>query len=276
VHIFSLVTSDSLIRLGRALADFVDVRRALDEALQLVPVRQDIRHRVGALAEDLISAGELLIESHQTASLATDRSTELLALSRPWPEPPTDVRESDDPEAFKNWALAHLPTKEAVEQNLAAVLASLEVTRVPDARAKIAYKVVFFTVSALQDALYGAFLEARGDKAGAQPRMYKGVDDGKPLRSLLEERRSGYPSWFLDWRTKRNEVKEGVSFAITGHPEFGITFTSASEGGGVVDCSGARSVYASDVAHAVEASTELATLVEEVARSRGEALKRSD
>jgi hypothetical protein len=270
------MTSDSLIRLGRALTDFVDVRRGVDEALQLVPVRDDIRHRVGALAEDLTSACELLIESHQIASLATDRSTELLALSHPWPEPPTDVRDSDDPEVFKNWVLAHLPTKEAVEQNLAAVLASLEVTRVPNARAKIAYKVVFFTVSALQDALYGAFLEARGDNAGAQPRMYKGLDDRKPLRALLDERRSGYPSWFLDWRAKRNEVKEGVTFAITGYPEFGITFTSVTEGGGVVDCSGARSVYASDVAAAIEASTELATLVEHVAHSRGEVLKRAD
>jgi hypothetical protein len=267
------VSSGSLARLGRALAAFLDARRALDEALQLIPVRQDIRHRAGALSEDLISACELLIESHQIGTLATDQAAGLLAHSQPWPDVPAEIRESGDPEIFKGWVQSNLPAQEVIEQNAAMALASMEVTRLPSARAKIAYKVVFFTVSALQDVLFGAFLEARGEKAGAQPRMYRGLTNGKPLRLLLEDRGSNYRDWFLDWRAKRNEVKEGVAFAVTGYPEFGITFTSVSEGGGVVDCSGAKSVYASDVARAVEASAGLAKLVEETALSRSADLK---
>ncbi len=259
--------TDALAALGRVIVAFMDTRRALDEALQRVPVRHAVRHRVGDLSEDLIQACELLIEAHRAGVDAQNVSQSILSgIDGAWPDVPEDVLNSEDPQVFAQWVHAHRPAEEAIVRRLASVVASLEVTERPHARAKLAYKHLFYVVRALQDALYAAFSEASGMRSGAYSSVNDGLKDGKRLRLLLDDRQSDYSDWFADWREKRNRVKAGVNFGITGHPDFGITINSVSDDGALIaDCSGASSIYASDVTRAVAASNELAMIIIQVA-----------
>lgn len=257
------MATSALAELGQALIAFMDARRAVDEALQRAPVRAQLRHRVGDLAEDVIQATELLIDAYDTGVQAQELSQRILAIAEgPWPEMPEAVRASEDPAAFAAWVHANRPAEAVIVNKLGSVIASLEVTERPHARAKLAFKHLFFVIRALQDALYAAFLEVTGSKAGNYSSVKDGLKSGKALREILDSRASDYPAWFSGWRDKRNRVKDGVNFGITGYPDFGITINTVGDDGAlVVDCSGDSSIYAVDVTHALEASTELATIV---------------
>jgi hypothetical protein len=110
-----------------------------------------------------------------------------------------------------------------------------EVTSTPYAKAKVAYKALLFFVRADADALYRAFLEARGERAGRRTSMESALSAGKPLAELLGTHVPGYADWFARWRKRRNDVKDGVSIAFTGIGGFGLYFQSVSDEGGVVN-----------------------------------------
>lgn len=140
----------------------------------------------------------------------------------------------------------------------------------PDSRLKVAYKALFYFVRAYQDALYKALFQV---EAGRRPRKYasmtNAIDENKEnyrthdaVGSVLAYAYPEYLGWFLYWRNKRNAVKVGAGFSITGGTEgIGITFETVTENGGTMtDLSGAQSVGIADAAQAIETSARLAIL----------------
>jgi hypothetical protein len=258
----------SLTDLEAALKPFGAARQSLDENLQRAPVWQSVRHRLGSLAQDLVDTCDWLVDAHTVAATAMDQSTALLSTIPMPPIPPDEMlAPGGPPEAVFEWFRAQPVDVDQLRRDLELSQAATELTRRPNARLGVVYKTVFFVVRALQDALYASYLEASGGRAGQYSSIKRGLEDGKPLRELLKARGSDYPDWFADWRDKRNRVKDGVNFGTTGVPELGVTFNYFDEETRalVADCSGASSIYVSDVVRAVDASTELATRISEVA-----------
>lgn len=214
----------------------VDALRAatarLDAALVKTNVRPFMRARVGDTASDVLDAVLLLEEAHPAAAAAQDAETRRMFAAMPIRIPPPESQ---------GWSIKELvawqteqppPTREQWDE--VARLMQGEVASAPYAKVKVAYKALLFFVRAHQDALYRAFLEARGETPGRTSSMASGLADGKPLAELLSECIPQYLDWFPRWRGKRNRVKDGVSVGFTGIDGFGLLFNSVSDEGGLV------------------------------------------
>jgi len=204
----------------------------LDAALSGANVQPFIRARVGDTAGDILDTVVLIEEAHSAAATAQDAQTRRISEVLPPLLLPTDSQ---------GWSLGELaawlaeqaqPTREQWDE--AVRLLRGELTNAPFSKVKVAYKALLFFVRAYQDALYRAFLQARGEKAGPKSSMSSGLADGKPLAELFSDCIPPYRDWFRRWRERRNQVKDGVNLGFTSIDGFGLLFTSVSDEGGLV------------------------------------------
>jgi hypothetical protein len=254
--------TDPLDALHAASEGLLAVRSRLDVALIEAKVRPLIRMQAADTATDILDAALVLEEAHAGATEAQEKETRRLFTALPSRVPPAESR---------SWSLAELsawsakqPQPTAQQWAEVATIMEGQVTRAPYAKAKVAYKALLFFVRAYQDALYRAFLETRGERAGLGSTMSKGLVAGKPLAGVLAEDLDQYGEWFQRWRDKRNRVKEGVSIAFTGVGGFGLIFQSVTDEGGLVG-EVTKALTVSDVVEAVSMSITAATRIAEYA-----------
>ena len=130
----------------------------------------------------------------------------------------------------------------------------------PDARLILAYKGLFFFIRAYQDTLYRVLLELETSKdAGRYRRMIHAISEDQsyktdnPVGALLASSFPEYLGWFLDWRERRDSVKLGAGFYISGpEPDIGVGFNIVTRKGGIIiDCSGTHTFRVSDITKAL-------------------------
>jgi len=140
----------------------------------------------------------------------------------------------------------------------------------PNARLIIAYKGLFFFIRAYQDALYRVLLEIEtSEDAGRYRRMISAISENdqsykadNPVGALLASSFPEYLEWFLDWRKRRDSVKLGAGFHISGpEPDIGVGFNIVTRKGGIIiDCSGTHTFRISDITKTLDNSAKLARL----------------
>jgi hypothetical protein len=241
----------------------------LDAALVQKGVRRFIRIRSAATAIDILDAVVLLTEAHTAAESAQDEETRRMFEAMPVRIPPPDSQ-TWTLEELSGWqATQPQPTTAQWEEVMR--LMQGEVTSEPYAKVKVAYKAMLFFTRAHQDALYRAFLEARGEQAGVSSSMASALMTGKPLGQVLAEDVPGYAEWFFRWRDRRNRVKDGVSFAFTGLGGLGLLFQSVTDEGGVTNDLAQTPLSLPDIVEAVAmsaaATDSIAGHVESLTRS---------
>jgi hypothetical protein len=218
------------------LNEAVDSLRAatarLDAALSGLNVQPFLRARVGDTAGDILDAVVLIEEAHSTAATAQDAQTRRIFEVLPTVIPPADSQGWSLKELAAWFARQPQPTREQWDE--AVRLLQGELTNAPFSKVKVAYKALLFFVRAHQDALYRAFLQACGEKAGQKSSMSSGLADGKPLAELFSDCIPLYRDWFWRWRERRNQVKNGVNVGFTSIDRFGLLFNFVSDDGGLV------------------------------------------
>jgi hypothetical protein len=255
----SALLGDLLSDLRVAVNSFGESTSRLDAALVQASVRPFIRVQVGDTASDIQDAVLLLEEAHPAAAAAQDEETHRLFEAMPIRLPPPESQ---------TWTLEQLAAWQAEQpqptneqwQAAAGIMAG-EITSGPYAKVRVGYKALLFFVRAYQDALYRAFLEARGEKAGKRSSMESALAGDKPLGVLMRECLPEYRDWFPRWRKKRNRVKDGVSIGFTGVNGFGLLFNSVSDEGGLVADLAQTPLSLSDVIEAVSMSAGAANCI---------------
>jgi hypothetical protein len=140
---------------------------------------------------------------------------------------------------------------------------------------RITWKAWFFFVRALCDKVYGLTLSAAQNKPVQRGgSMTAAIKPGNPVAVILAEEAPEFIPWFVRFRSLRNDVKDGVNFAVTalGSPGLSVTFSTfriSSETGRrevFVDSAGDRKVTLPDV---VDDARILAHVLAVVAASAG-------
>jgi hypothetical protein len=133
----------------------------------------------------------------------------------------------------------------------------------------VAYKALYFFIRSYQDRLFTALstvLDPDSRPGHSMERAFAEKKRAVAVREFLDAELPRYVAWFPEWRTQRNEVKDGVSFSTGGPaPEIGlatvgIRFNEFTPDGGItVDLS--HAVQLDDVTHAVNTSASLALTI---------------
>jgi hypothetical protein len=134
-------------------------------------------------------------------------------------------------------------------------------------RFRVAVKAWFFFVRALCDNAYRLLLaQAQSGPAPASGSMSKAAGNpNNEVAKMLAERAPDFLPWFVAFRDKRDEIKTGVNFAITGlgGPGVGVVFTRFTAARGVeVDLSGQRTVTTIDLLESAKRMVELLSLLD--------------
>jgi hypothetical protein len=212
----------------------------------------------------------LLEEAHPAATAAQEEESRRLLTAMPISVPPPEAQGWTFAEFMAWQAKQPQPTREQWEE-VSRVMQG-EVSSVPYAKAKVAYKALLFFVRAYQDALYRTFLESRGERAGRKSTITQALSPGKPLAKLFADELPGYADWFWRWWQKRNRVKDGASIGFTGVGGFGLLFMSITDEGGVEGNLAQTPFSLRDVTEAVAMSAHaaecIAAYVEELTSGR--------
>lgn len=99
-----------------------------------------------------------------------------------------------------------------------------------DRSLKVAYKSLLFFFRTFQDAAHAVLLELTGNKSGRHSAMSACVKNPKaPVHGIISAI-PGYIDWFNKMRDQRNEIKNGVGFAIVGPQwDVGVGFVEITE-----------------------------------------------
>ncbi len=107
-------------------------------------------------------------------------------------------------------------------------------TTEPGIKLKAMYKALYFPLRAYQDAIYRVILQIKGQKSGQKSSMIDAIHKptekfkttnhvGKVLNDACPE----YAGWFVDFRNKRNNIKEGINLSLhTPADDIGIGFNT--------------------------------------------------
>jgi len=135
----------------------------------------------------------------------------------------------------------------------------------------VSYKALFYFVRAYQDALYKVMLEIEGQSPGYGSMATASQNPRNKVAEILNIYLPEYKQWFINWKKKRDDVKLGANFSISGPEEIlGISFVTVNEdsGGIVIDCSESKAVRISDIVEAINFSAKLATVASQRAKER--------
>ena len=228
------------------------------------------RRRMADLGEDIVSFAESFVTAHINATMwVLDGVAEV---SR---HLPLDTTNFEDMQAYLTGEGQLEPEAEAaVKQHFEQGQRSVErmirrgksraKERDEDAAAalKACYKAYLFFIRAFHDAAYGMLLNLSGRTPGA----YSSMNDCIKKQALpvfeMVNGIPGYVEWFKAFKKKRDDVKRGVGFSLSGSQwDVGVGFTRATREGGIVVSQSANHLRLGDMIDAVRYSAAIVGLV---------------
>lgn len=80
-------------------------------------------------------------------------------------------------------------------------------------RNAVAYKAIYFFIRALQDAVYSVLLELCGNESKKYLHMSRCLNEKRDsVNQILKKGFPNYFKWFDEFRTKRNKIKNGITY----------------------------------------------------------------
>ena len=178
----NIKVSMSIDLLQNSIDDLKTYWRKFASTLELktsVSVTQ--RHRMVATSLDIIAFSDIFIESHNRHL----------------------VIEKNQFARTKNMSSEELLEDWRVNSDL--VINSLN-------RLIVSYKVMYFFIRSLQDAIYGVLLELIGQNAGRYSSMKRCVSKkDNPIHQKISHTIPKYIDWFKEFRNQRNKIKYGIT-----------------------------------------------------------------
>jgi hypothetical protein len=213
-------------------------------------VRTSIRTQAGALAADILGLCPLYRESYIEAVNAASKQTALV-----------------------NNLFARLDQEELLKKMEQALSVDfVSITNAPFAKLTAATKAFFFFIRAYQDGLYRmAFEVVTACNTGRHAAMSKaflfdertgtGTLTSNPVAECLKRAFPDYRDWFVDFRNKRNLIKNGIGTGYSGPDDnLGVVLAMPDgKGGAIVDCS--LGITISHWAQALTMSSKLANVI---------------
>jgi hypothetical protein len=242
-------------------------------------VKYSIRVQAGELAADVLGFCPLFREAYVKAVAASARQTEAVNAScagfdfKEWSKMEQlakfkDAPPSDFAEFLRNMPSPAMPS-----------VAFFSLTELPFRKLSAATKAFFFFIRAYQDALYRMALQViAASESGRYSAMTKafsidqktgsGTFNSNPVAKHLENAFPEYCDWFVNFRNKRNLIKNGIGTGYSGPDDkLGVVLALPDgKGGAVVDCS--LGITISDWALALRMSARLGNIILAEARKR--------
>lgn len=212
------------------LEQFERTSKALSESLQKRGIQGNrVAHRFGCCAHDLLSFSFIFMDVHRSARAQiieeTSRTDGEFELSRAYTE---KMIQGQVPSAEDFQMVQSIMSKrldDFIGKIEGPVRARDEATR----RLAVTYKAIYFFVRSFQDAAASALRVAYRQEPGRYTSMNKVLKTPKDSATAgLIEALPEYKTWFEQWKSTRDKVKEGTSFGIAGpgsNP--GISFVEA-------------------------------------------------
>ncbi|MFC1932593.1 hypothetical protein ACFLXU_03050 [Chloroflexota bacterium] len=247
-HLVKMV-GQQITDLTKSIAVFTEVQKQFDaHTAKCEEFPHWVRHQASNSANDIIKFVEtIFIPTYE--SLPTMKESELKGVI-----PLLD---------YSGLSLDEIH-KESIRRTFESMRISNEVTKEPMRKLEICYKALFMFVRAYQDAMLKMLLAIEGQAPGNNSSMTQAVDwktgkfkENNIIGHLLSDELPDYATWFSYWREKRNKVKEGIGYGISGDiKDIGISFNTVTRQGGIVVNN--ESVKIIDVISAIEMSSRLA------------------
>lgn len=186
-----------------ACDDSEAARIELDNALVALAYDHAERNAIGALGADITNAARYaLVEALDEVKRATAIATKAITQHLPaFGLAQTILNQTAQGVAPDPSMLSQ------ISQSVEAVTAAHDLGRAPNARLLVAFKHLYFTIRAVQDALYRTLLALlQNQKPGRYGSMNKAADvEANPVRKQLGEFGEDYFAWFRGWRALREQ-----------------------------------------------------------------------
>lgn len=204
----------ALIRLADATAEFASAQSELDSDINGVVDHRE-RHAVGALCADVQNVCTYIVPEVVLDQVMLTRQE--IALHERMPRPAVESMPYTDPEDWlartaeitRRW-IAEGGAEE--QQEYWEQLEALHKEHLAVyARFILGFKQAYFSIRALQDALYRVGITiTEGNRPGSYAGMKNALNnDMNPVRRLLGRDAEHYFTWFSRWRHLRNGIKLG-------------------------------------------------------------------
>jgi hypothetical protein len=241
----------SLTQLGAATEALEASWAALDELLITRPpgtVDPRLLYRTKGCARDIIAGSLLLADAHRVAAAAVAAESAIVGTRFLARKPPSGEDLEADAETTRR-------------------------ARAATVKLGAAYKAAFYLVRAYQDTVYRMILNLqKRDWWGPNASMQRAITNEKKVGVLLRDRLPEYLEWFVEWREKRNRIKDGVVDSWTGpETDLGLVFSELlmkADGTTAVVVDGGKAIRLGDVVRAVEFSARLTALLKPVVAER--------
>lgn len=228
------------------------------------------RHRMADLGEDMVSFADSFVRAHINATMWV--LDDMAEVSR---HVTLETPNFEDIQAYLTGEGQLEPaTEAAVKEHFERGQQSVERmirrgrSRADERRKNAAaelkgcYKAYLFFIRAFHDASYGTLLNLSGKSPGVYSSMNRCIT--KRVSPIFEQVSGipGYVDWFRAFKKKRDVVKQGVGFSLSGPQwDVGVGFNRATREGGIVVSQSADRLRIGDLIEAVRYSASIVDLI---------------